>query len=95
MKSEDFDRVKVIGRGAFGEVHLVSTGFNFFKLSLTGVLRSDVISAMDCLHTDATLFLNASFPSQKPWRPFLNISLSKRLLHDASSRVGCVLHTFV
>lgn len=25
MKSEDFDRVKVIGRGAFGEVQLVST----------------------------------------------------------------------
>lgn len=24
MKSEDFDRVKVIGRGAFGEVQLVS-----------------------------------------------------------------------
>lgn len=28
MKSEDFDRVKVIGRGAFGEVQLVSIGFN-------------------------------------------------------------------
>lgn len=28
MKSEDFDRVKVIGRGAFGEVQLVSVGFN-------------------------------------------------------------------
>lgn len=26
MKSEDFDRVKVIGRGAFGEVQLVSIG---------------------------------------------------------------------
>ena len=25
MKSEDFDRVKVIGRGAFGEVQLVSS----------------------------------------------------------------------
>lgn len=24
MKSDDFDRVKVIGRGAFGEVQLVS-----------------------------------------------------------------------
>lgn len=23
MKPEDFDKVKVIGRGAFGEVHLV------------------------------------------------------------------------
>lgn len=29
MKSEDFDRVKVIGRGAFGEVQLVSIGFLF------------------------------------------------------------------
>lgn len=29
MKSEDFDRVKVIGRGAFGEVQLVRIGFNF------------------------------------------------------------------
>ncbi len=34
MKSEDFDRVKVIGRGAFGEVQLVSIGFNF-QLSLS------------------------------------------------------------
>lgn len=31
MKSEDFDRVKVIGRGAFGEVQLVSIGFDFFQ----------------------------------------------------------------
>lgn len=28
MKSEDFDRVKVIGRGAFGEVQLVSIAFH-------------------------------------------------------------------
>lgn len=28
MKSEDFDRVKVIGRGAFGEVQLVSDIFS-------------------------------------------------------------------
>lgn len=37
MKSEDFDRVKVIGRGAFGEVQLVSISF-CFQLSLTRVL---------------------------------------------------------
>lgn len=38
MKSEDFDRVKVIGRGAFGEVQLVSIGFQF-RLSLSGRLH--------------------------------------------------------
>lgn len=26
MKSEDFEKVKIIGRGAFGEVQLVRTG---------------------------------------------------------------------
>lgn len=38
MKSEDFDRVKVIGRGAFGEVQLVSVGFNI-QLSGQGYCR--------------------------------------------------------
>lgn len=34
MKSEDFDRVKVIGRGAFGEVQLVSIVCHFQLLKL-------------------------------------------------------------
>lgn len=29
MKSEDFEKVKIIGRGAFGEVQLVRTGCQF------------------------------------------------------------------
>lgn len=28
MKSEDFEKVKIIGRGAFGEVQLVRTGYH-------------------------------------------------------------------
>lgn len=31
MKPEDFDRVKVIGRGAFGEVQLVSVFVREFQ----------------------------------------------------------------
>lgn len=46
MKSEDFDRVKVIGRGAFGEVQLVSTAHHFhFQMSLASYC-SDIISAL-------------------------------------------------
>lgn len=29
MKSEDFEKVKIIGRGAFGEVQLVRIGCRF------------------------------------------------------------------
>lgn len=31
MKPEDFDKVKVIGRGAFGEVQLVRSQKHFFR----------------------------------------------------------------
>lgn len=47
MKSEDFDRVKVIGRGAFGEVQLVSTdpmnSWQFTLLAFIVALLSGVI----------------------------------------------------
>lgn len=39
MKSEDFDRVKVIGRGAFGEVQLVRIGFLFSAVTNEGYVE--------------------------------------------------------
>lgn len=44
MKSEDFEKVKIIGRGAFGEVQLVRTGhhFRFVFRSVLYVVYVDV-----------------------------------------------------
>lgn len=42
MKSEDFDRVKVIGRGAFGEVQLVSNHNQRFVSSFFSSLNKQV-----------------------------------------------------
>lgn len=40
MKSEDFEKVKIIGRGAFGEVQLVRASCHFsFPVSVDAVLR--------------------------------------------------------
>ena len=46
MKMEDFERVKVIGRGAFGEVQLVSiplAGEVLLLSALFGISRIDLI----------------------------------------------------
>uniref|UniRef100_A0A667Z8M1 Rho-associated protein kinase 2 n=1 Tax=Myripristis murdjan TaxID=586833 RepID=A0A667Z8M1_9TELE len=59
MRSEDFDRVKVIGRGAFGEVQLVSIGIYCRENKFEMIKRSD--SAFFWEERDIMAFANS------PW----------------------------
>ncbi|CAG5866138.1 unnamed protein product [Menidia menidia] len=52
MKSEDFDKVKIIGRGAFGEVQLVSSDDLNYKLIINVLLSLKELDSINALVLD-------------------------------------------